>query len=122
MAATAATTARCRLAAGAGWWQWRNRWCSSQTASPNQANWRGPNSCSGGEGARSRSQAVEKGCEAGSGGFELANGGIEIGLEMEEALEANQLDGLNDAGIAHDQEAAAVGLEILGQLHQGPEA
>ena len=58
---------------------------------------------------------------AGSGG-KVAQGGIEIGLEVQELFEPHQLHRLHDPGIAHHQEVLVVGVALLGQLHQGPEA
>ena len=55
-------------------------------------------------------------------GSEVAKGGVEIGLEMQEVLEAHQFHGLHHASIADHQKLLLVGVALLGQLHQGPQA
>ena len=58
-ALTSATTDKCKSFDRPGLLQRRNRWCISQTASPNHANCKGPNSSGEPDGIWTRSQSVK---------------------------------------------------------------
>ena len=50
--------------------------------------------------------------------FDILDGGFNIGLERKELIQPHQFHRLGDAGIAHNLQAAALVLHLLGDLHQ----
>ena len=52
-------------------------------------------------------------------GGDGSEGGVEVGLEMEELLESHQFHRLHHPGIAHHQDLGALLSALLGELHQG---
>jgi hypothetical protein len=55
-------------------------------------------------------------------GRDGSEGGIEVGLEMEELLKPHQFHRLHDPGIAHHQELHGLVVAVLGHLDQGTKA
>jgi hypothetical protein len=61
------------------------------------------------------------GMAASQSGSDGSEGGIEVGLEMEELLKPHQFHRLHDAGIAHHQELHGLVVAELRHLHQRTE-
>ena len=59
---------------------------------------------------------------ASQSGSDGSEGGIEVGLEMEELLKPHQFHRLHHPCIAHHQELHGLVIAVLGHLHQGTEA